>query len=186
MEGLRHHHLRTAAVALAALVVLLASAPGASAQPPGCGPAATTQATASPDSDRAVACLVNQRRAIHGLTALRLNIRLMVGARHYSRQMVKDRYFGHNGPGNSSVVTRVRHTGYLLGARAWQLGETLAFGGGASSTPAALVAMLFASPPHRAILLNPAYRDIGVGIWRGAPMAGATGSTMTLDLAARH
>jgi uncharacterized protein YkwD len=186
VEGLRHHHFGTAAIALAALIAVIASAPGASAQVPGCGAAATTPATATPASDRTVLCLVNHGRAVHGIAALRLNGRLTMGARRYSRQMVADRYFGHNGPGNSSVVTRVRHTGYLLGARGWLLGEALAFGQGGASTPAALVAMLFASPPHRAILLNPAYRDMGIGIWRGAPMAGPTGSTMTLDLGARN
>jgi len=186
MEGLRHHRLRTAAIALAALIVLIASAPRASAQAPACGAATQARATPSLNADRAVLCLVNQRRAALAIAPLRSNWRLTVGARRHSRQMVADRYFSHGGPGNSSVVTRVRHTGYLLGARAYMLGETIGFGEGASSTPAALVAMLFASPPHRAILLNPGYRDIGIGVWSGAPVAGPPGSTLTLDLAARH
>jgi uncharacterized protein YkwD len=186
MEGLRHHHLRTAAIALAAIIALVARAPGASARPPECGPAAQVAAAPSPAADHAVLCLLNQRRAVHHLAPLRNNARLTGGARRHSRQMVSDRYFSHNGPDNSSVVTRVRRTGYLLGARAWSVGETIAFGEGASATPAALVAMLFASPPHRAILLAPGYRDIGIGIWSGAPISGPPGSTLTLDLAARQ
>ncbi len=188
MDGLRRHHLRTAAIGIGALVVVIASAPGASAGLPGCGPAALVRAAPTPASDRAVLCLVNQQRAVHHLAPLALNARLTWGAKRHSRQMVSDRYFSHGGPGNSNVVTRVRHTGYLVGARGWAVGETLAFADGPGATPAGLVAMLLASPPHRAILLDRGYRDIGIGIGAGAPTPSSAtlpGATLTLDLAAR-
>jgi uncharacterized protein YkwD len=42
------------------------------------------------------------------------------------------------------------------------------------------------SPPHRANILDPSYRDVGVGVARGYPMgAGAGSATYTVDFGAR-
>jgi uncharacterized protein YkwD len=42
------------------------------------------------------------------------------------------------------------------------------------------------SPPHRANILDPGFRDAGVGVARGYPLGGARGSaTYTVDFGAR-
>ncbi len=182
MEGLRTPHpLRTAAIAVTALGLVAAAAPTAVAQLPGCGGAANARAVPTPASDLAILCLVNQQRAMHHIGPLRINPRLAGGARRYSRQMIARRYFSHIGPGNQSLQRRVLSTGYLRGARGYALGEALAWAGGPEATPAALVTMLMNDPPHRAILLAPSYRDVGVGVGTGVPAAGIAGATLTLD-----
>src|SRR4029077_5472099 len=124
MEGLRTRHpLHTAAVALAALGFVAVAAPTASAELLGCGAAANARAVPTPASDRAILCLVNQRRATHHIGPLRINPRLAGAARRYSRQMIAKRYFSHVGPGNQSLQSRVLATGYLRGARRYALGE---------------------------------------------------------------
>jgi uncharacterized protein YkwD len=172
-------------VALAALAALVLAAPRASASVaplPGCGSGAHTRAAPVPISDAAILCLVNRHRAFHHVKPLRLNASLAASARRHSAQMVTDRYFSHGGPNNSSLIRRVGATRYLRHARAWALGETLAWASASQATPTGLVNLLMASPPHRAILLDPSYRDIGVGVGAGAPVAGDSGATLTLDL----
>jgi uncharacterized protein YkwD len=171
--------LRTVALALAALAI---ASTGAQAQVRGCGSAAQTRAAHTARSDLAILCLVNAERARHRLAPLRFNASLSNTARRHSAQMVAARYFSHDGPRNSTLVTRVRGTRYLRHARAYALAETLAFAGGGQASPAGLIALLMASPEHRAILMSSAYRDIGVGISSGAPIAGTSGATLTLDL----
>lgn len=50
------------------------------------------------------------------------------------------------------------------------------------------MAELLASPLHRAILLDPRFRDIGLGLLRGIPESvdpGKDGVTLTLDFGRR-
>ncbi len=171
--------LRTVALTIFALAI---ATPAAQADAPTCGSAAQTRAAHTARSDLAVLCLVNRERTAHRLPPLRINLSLSNTARRHSAQMVAARYFSHNGPRNSTLMTRVRGTRYLRNARAFALGETLAFAGAQQATPAGLVALLMASPEHRAILLSRTYRDIGVGVSSGAPIAGTPGATLTLDL----
>jgi uncharacterized protein YkwD len=180
MDGLNPRlALRTAALAFTALCVI---APASQARLPGCGSGAHTRAAPAPISDAAVLCLVNRHRAYHHVAPLRLNASLTASARRHSDQMVADRYFSHGGPNNSSLQTRVGRTRYLRHARSWALGEALAWAAAGRATPTGLVNLLMASPEHKAILLDPAYRDIGVGVQTGVPVGGTTGSTLTLDL----
>jgi uncharacterized protein YkwD len=101
--------------------------------------------------------------------------------------MAAQNYFAHDAPSGASVADRVRATGYLDDARSWTLGETIAWGRARTGTPAAVLRMFLDSPPHRAILLDPAYRDLGVGIAHGAPAGPEAGAvTVTLDFGRRR
>ena len=131
---------------------------------------------------RAIRCLVNQQRAAHHLPALRPERRLRRAAQAHTQSMLRMQQFSHYLPGQEPTLAgRAAAAGYLRDARRWWLGETLAFGTDELGTPAALVRELMASPPHRATLLDPAARDLGVGLAHGAPGAGS-GATLTLDL----
>jgi uncharacterized protein YkwD len=82
----------------------------------------------------------------------------------------------------------VRSTTYLRGAPTWSLGENLSWGSGTSSTPQAIVAAWMQSPGHRANLLSPCFRDVGVGIATGAPAqldTGTVGATYVTDFGRR-
>ena len=43
-----------------------------------------------------------------------------------------------------------------------------------------------ASPAHRRNILNRRFRQIGIGIVEGAPVAGSTGTTFVTDFGVRH
>jgi uncharacterized protein YkwD len=102
--------------------------------------------------------------------------------------MVRRKYFAHVTPNGLDQRSRVARTGYLRGCRRpAALGETIAWGSDVFGSPAELVKDLMASAPHRAILLDRRYRDIGVGLALGAPMdgIGQSGSTLSLNLGRR-
>lgn len=167
-----------AACALAlALPASAAACPGAHVRPSG----ATVRI-----ERRAIACLLSAVREQHGLTALGVSGRLARAAAEHSRDMVARHYFGHGSPGGSTMTGRVRAAGYLRGAHAWEVGEALAWATGGASTPAAFVASWLRSPEHRAILLDPAYRQVGVGLALGLPDGERTGATLTADFGVKR
>jgi uncharacterized protein YkwD len=121
---------------------------------------------------RATLCMLNAERAVHGLRRVRPNRALGRSAGRYARALVANRFFSHVSPGGQTLEARMGQSGYLRGARAWAYGENLAWGGGTRATPAAIVAAWMASPPHRANILSARWRNIGIGIAPGAPVAG--------------
>jgi uncharacterized protein YkwD len=120
----------------------------------------------------ATLCLLNRQRAIHGLRRLRLHRSLARAATSYARLMVHKRFFAHVSPSGSTMMQRIKHTNYLRHARAYTLGENLAWAQGSAATPARIVTAWMHSPGHRANILDGSYREIGIGIALGAPVGG--------------
>jgi uncharacterized protein YkwD len=133
----------------------------------------------------AVFCLINEQRSAHGLATLTPNQSLGRAAEKHSRTMNAWNFFGHTGDG--TPVRRAHRSGYMRGASSWMLGETLAWGRGSRGTPAGVVAAMMASPIHRDVLLNPSFREIGVGVAMGAPVheRARNAAIYTLDLGVR-
>ena len=129
---------------------------------PGAGDVPT--ATSLDDATRATECLLDAERARHGLRAVHSIASLALAARRHSRSMARHHYFGHVEPGGATLIDRIRRTSYLRGAHSWRVGETIAWGAGRRRTPAAIVASLMGSAPHRAIILTASFRDLGIGI----------------------
>jgi uncharacterized protein YkwD len=124
----------------------------------------------------ATLCLLNQQRRAHGLGRLRAHRMLQNVAQGYAGAMVRDGFFSHVSPTGSTVEQRIRQgTRYLAGALRYEIGENIAWGQGERSKPRAIVAAWMASPPHRANILRPTFREIGIGVWLGAPIAGLAG-----------
>jgi uncharacterized protein YkwD len=168
--------LRRSHVALLLIVIGVAIAPrGATA--------ATADAAQACPGGRAAAtlCQVNAVRQAHGLSALLPDRRLARAALAHSRDMVRRRYFAHDSPTGTTLVERVARTGWLRRRPQWFLGENLAWGVGARSTPAAVVQAWMQSPPHRQILLRAAYRHVGIGAVSGTPSDPTAGATYTAD-----
>jgi uncharacterized protein YkwD len=67
------------------------------------------------------------------------------------------------------MATRIKRTGYLNGARSWQVGENIAWGEESLATPAAIVDAWMKSPGHRANILNGSYDEIGISADGGRP-----------------
>lgn len=100
--------------------------------------------------------LINQARRDNGdVAALNSNAELQAAAQSYAEHLAADGQFSHTD--GSQIGDRVTAAGYD-----WQtVGENLGLG---QPTPAEVVAAWMASPDHRAVMLNPAFVDIGIGI----------------------
>jgi uncharacterized protein YkwD len=133
-----------------------------------------------------VLCLVNRIRGHYGLHPLAYNQALRTSASAHSVSMVVHGYFAHEGPGGS-MDSRIARAGYLASAGAFVIGEDLGGGRGRRGSPLAVVRDWMHSPPHRENILDPHFRDAGVGVARGFPLhgSGARAATYTLDLGAR-
>jgi uncharacterized protein YkwD len=143
-------------------------------------PAAANQAA------DAIVCLVNAERTSRGLKALQRDGDLAQAARKHAADMVRRNYFGHVSPSGKSPGDRVREAGYAHPGDDWKVGEDLGWGTGSRATPNTLVDEWLASPPHRRIMLEPGFRELGVGVAPGAPLDHLTslpGATYALDLA---
>jgi uncharacterized protein YkwD len=131
-------------------------------------------------------CLINRVRAHYGLRPLAFNSHLRDSATGHSDSMVAHDYFAHEGPGGS-IDRRVSRAGYLSRARAFTIGENIGGGHGRRyGSPMSVFEGWMHSPPHRANILDPSYRDFGVGVARGFPIGASAGSaTYTVDFGAR-
>lgn len=103
---------------------------------------------------------INRFRAQHGLGALHPSRKLTAAAKQHSRDMVRRRYYAHNTLNGRSWNRRIKH--YV---RASMVGETLDLlygppGRGADSS--IVVRDWIHSPAHRAVLLTPRLRRVGV------------------------
>jgi uncharacterized protein YkwD len=132
----------------------------------------------------AVLCLHNEIRRAHHLHTLRADGELRRAATGYSAQMVRRRFFSHVSPTGSTLLGRVRNTGYLSSAFSFSLGENIAWGQGALGTPRSIMRSWMHSPGHRENILNPSFRDVGIGLVPGTP-AGLSGATYTTDFGVR-
>jgi uncharacterized protein YkwD len=177
--------LLTSLLALFALgAALLPSASVAGGTP--CGNAAAAPARLSLHQMRSSElCLINRARAHHGLVPLQYNPDLRDSATGHSDSMVVHRYFAHEGPGGS-VDSRISRAGYLAQAGSFVIGENIAAGSGHAGSPWRIFVDWMHSPPHRANILDPSFRDAGVGVARGFPLDGpGTAATYTVDFGAR-
>jgi uncharacterized protein YkwD len=152
--------------------------------------AACTSASASVNTAskralvRATLCVLNVERGKHHLRPLRLNRKLASAARGHSGSMASRHYFSHDSLNGASFLDRIRRTGYLRGARSWNVGENIAWGSGRLSTPRAIGRAWMNSPGHRANILSGSFRAIGIGIAAGTPSGGG-GATYTTDFGRR-
>ncbi len=114
-------------------------------------------------------CLLNGERADHGLPALATDPQLGAAATAYAQDLVAGSYFSHTGRDGSTLLDRIRGVGYVPRDRPWRLGENLAWGTGVLAAPGAIVRAWMNSPGHRANILDPGFREIGIGIVPGNP-----------------
>src|SRR4051794_31015560 len=125
----------------------------------------------------AILCLVNGERSDAGLPALTSNSQLGSAASGMCGRMVGEHFFAHETPDGKNVVDRVQPTGYIPKSGDWVVGENLAWGSGALSTPQAIVNGWMNSPGHKANILAPDYKDVGLAACQGAPSTSASGGT---------
>jgi len=127
--------------------------------------------------ERAVIRQVNYVRSAHGLASLRPSPVLSRAADHHSRDMLRGDFFDHNSGDGTSFASRVRR---YCDAR--MVGETLAAIGRRRRGAALVVRLWMESPPHRAVLLEPHFRRIGIAR-RWGMLGGAGRAVVTADFA---
>lgn len=166
-------HARRYTLAAVAAVAVLAPAVAPATAAAGCKYRhAHPSEVKKPKIKRATLCLLNRKRAAHGRRKLRRNRPLARAARSHARDMVRRDYFGHTAPGGVSFVDRIMDQDYVDPGQGWTLGENLAWGNYRLATPKSIVRSWMRSPGHRANILNPRFREIGVGVVNGAPKPG--------------
>ncbi|MBA2644440.1 MAG: CAP domain-containing protein [Solirubrobacterales bacterium] len=132
-------------------------------------------------TERAVVKLVNAYRARHGRPRVRVSRRLSRVADRHSLEMVQHGFFAHSSRNGTGAGARVRRSS---GARS--VGENIAFVSSGGGRPAhRVVGMWINSAGHRAVLLNPSFRRIGVARRPGS-VGGTAGSAYTADFASRR
>ncbi len=104
--------------------------------------------------------LINSERAKAGLAPLKANLKLTEVARLKAKDMIAKNYFSHNSPTYGSPFEMMRQFGISYRTA----GENLA---GAPSVDTAH-RNLMNSPGHRANILNPNYKEIGIGVLSGS------------------
>jgi uncharacterized protein YkwD len=129
----------------------------------------------------ATLCLLNKQRRGHGMRRLRENRRLSRASQRHARAMARRRFFEHG-----DFIGRIRASHYLRGTRGWTVGENIAWGSEQLATPRSIVRSWMHSPGHRANILNRRFREIGIGLTRGAPESGfERAATYATDFGAR-
>jgi uncharacterized protein YkwD len=169
---------------LVLVVVALASAPGAArAQVAAACPSADAPMGAAVPAfvEASVNCLINDIRSSRGLPALTRSPELQAIAQRHGADMVTRRYFAHVSPTGGTVDKRARRAGYLDGP-CWILGEDLGWAPPTIASAQAVVDAWMESPTHRAVILDPRFREIGIGLVAAAPVGDSAGATFVLEL----
>ena len=108
-----------------------------------------------------VVTLVNRARAAEGVEPLVFNVVLGAVAQDHACEMVEDDFFAHENPRtNVSPGERLTAAGYIY----YAMGENLAVG---QDSAAEVVSDWLDSPRHRANILSPDWREIGVAVRTG-------------------
>ena len=102
---------------------------------------------------------INQARAQVGLSPLRSDTLLQQAARDHSADMYKRHYFSHRTPDGKTPYDRLHDLRFHYVTA----GENLAFAADVDQA----FASLMQSPDHRANILNPDFRCVGIGAYKG-------------------
>jgi uncharacterized protein YkwD len=150
------------------LVIALASSSPepAAAAPAYCGP---SQAGPGVDAESAMESETLRRlnviRRAHRLKPLRANTHLRAAALAHARDMLRRRYFSHDGWSHD-----IASSGYLAGHGSWSVGQNIAWGRYQCGAPQGIVYTWMHSPPHRKVILTARFKDVGIAVLNGAPL----------------
>jgi uncharacterized protein YkwD len=173
--------LRTAAL-LAAFISLIAASAA-----PAAAPASGAQRLATLETG--VLQQLNAIRAQYGLVPLKLNASLTAAADSHSQEMGLDGYFQHSSNDGTAFWKRIGHWYPSNGFGYWTVGENLLWSSPDVDASHALD-MWMHSPEHKANILAPRWREIGIsavhlpaatGTYRGLAV-----TIITTDFGARH
>ena len=140
------------------------------------------------DLDSAILDGLNAVRSSHGLRPLVLSADLEHAAVAHSRAMLEGGFFDHVSPDGTTFAQRVKRYYSPAGYANWSAGENIVYSTAALDAATAVKAWM-QSPPHRKNMLDPEWREVGIGSMHAASAGGAFGGeptwVITMDFGAR-
>ena len=131
---------------------------------------------------------LNATRAAHGLRPLVVSDGLEKAAVTHSRDLIQAGVFQHDSPDGTSFVQRLKHFYSPSGYSSWTAGENILYNTADIDADTAIRAWLD-SPPHRQNMLNPDWREVGIGSVHASTAGGTFGGAptwvITMDFGAR-
>ena len=147
----------TKAFCVAALVVALAAV----ALPVAAAPSTGHSRVALSSLESGVIQQINAIRRAHGLTPVRVNTNLDAAAESHSREMGTVGYFEHASYDGTAFWKRVTRWYSATGYGLWSVGENLLWSS-PDVDPSEALDMWMHSPEHRANILTPRWREVGI------------------------
>jgi uncharacterized protein YkwD len=117
----------------------------------------------------ATVCLIDRMRLSHGLRALHVNRDLSRVAADQVKHMVRADYFADVRPSGVTPASLIAASAYAFHTGLAVAGQNIGWATGSEATPVSMLAAWMASPPHRALILKPSFRDVGVGVSAALP-----------------
>lgn len=108
--------------------------------------------------------LHNQTRESNNLATLCVSEILTQAARSHSQEMIDQGYFSHNSYNGESYSARLERFGYTSYEK---VGENIAWGSGSLASPENIFQGWMESSGHRENILDPDYREVGIGTSTG-------------------
>ena len=142
-------------------------------------PASRREVAALPELAAGIVGEINAARAEHRLAPLRLSPALGRAAVSHTVDMAVRGFFSHRSHEGTPAWLRLTRFYTPAGFRRWRIGEALLWHTGVLS-PATAVRDWLASPEHRAVLLAPDFREIGVSAVHAPEASGVFGGPATL------
>jgi len=121
---------------------------------------------------------LNATRSSHGLRPLVLSANLQRSAATHSRSMLDGGFFEHQSRDGSSFATRLKRFYRSAGYDTWSVGENLLYSTSEIDATSAIEAWLN-SPAHRENMLNPTWREVGIGSLSASTAGGIFGGEAT-------
>lgn len=120
----------------------------------------------------ALLCVVNEERRRHAREPVAESRALQRASQQHAEKMVATDCLSHQCPGEGSLASRIRRSGYTAGADDWEFAENT----GCGLSVEAMVKNWLASRYHRINILDPRFEDLGVGYSRGQVQGRCKGS----------
>jgi uncharacterized protein YkwD len=132
---------------------------------------------------------LNAIRARHGLARLTIDAALTATAEEHTREEAADGYFAHPSADGTAFWKRIERAYPSAGYEYWSVGENLLWSS-PDVDPAQALRLWMDSPEHRANILDPHWREIGVAALHVASAPGTYGgrevTLVTTDFGVRR
>ncbi len=129
----------------------------------------------------------NRARTANGLPELCVHRLLTKAARSHSQEMIDKDYFAHESFNGETDIARMQRFGYTSSGFSFvKYGENIYRGSGTFGTPSSAFKWWMNSPGHKANILDPDFREVGIGVRTGDFQGQADTSMYTVDFGVRR